>query len=127
MIEFSELAHNKYLLARRVERLITSDLFERISKKFTDKDKEKIKKCINDLDIKKLKEIVGEHDAREIGDLNSREIRYIAKRLHIPNYCREPKWRLLQEIQKSISLNEALTGDTLDVMALLKDYDKCKI
>lgn len=124
MIEYQELAHNKLLLARRLERLVSSPLFERVSKKFTEKEKEKVKEHIDKLDPTALRELIRKHDGRELGDLSLRELRIIAKRLHIKNYCRSPQWLLINEVQKTIKLNESMTGETVDIMELFKEWKK---
>lgn len=122
MNEVLELANNKYLIARKMMRVLESPVFQRISNYL---DMEEVKKYVEAQDPDGLKVLVNETvQGKDLGDLSLRDLRLIGKHLRIPHWSRLPQWMLIQDIKVAIKQVESMTGETVDIMERLKQWKK---
>ena len=94
--------HSKLLTMRRIEYLIESEQFASIYNDSSREEQQYIIKLIDALDIKSLEKAI-EIRVDDLGLMNMRELRNIARRLRVKYYLHLPKASLISEIKNARS------------------------
>ncbi len=102
-----EELHNRILVDRSIENLITRRSFERLWNHSEDDQKEEVKKHVEERNKKNILKWMREHPSIDIGEKPLRDLYPIAKRLHIANYSRLLRDDLIIAIKKAEADNNA--------------------
>ena len=98
MGRLEDLAYEKFLLAKRILHLVSSEKFGSI----VDSDQEYLESLIRDQNIEDLKTWLSENYILNMHDKSVHNLRQLASKLRIKNYSRKGKERLVKQINKTL-------------------------
>ena len=101
IVALRETLHNKVLLTRSIEYLISQPTFERLWEDSNTPEKERAKLLINKLDREGLQTWMRTHRTIDISEMGVRRLYDIARKLSIKNYSRLSKEELVAEVKKA--------------------------
>lgn len=88
-----ELAHKRFLEAKRMRHLVFSSRFERVYARLSDQEKDQVRLYIERGDLENLKKYIDKFDGGPL-----MRLRFIAQQYHIKNYANLTKDQLIEEI-----------------------------
>jgi len=98
LLKLREELHNKILILRKIEHLLTQDKFERLWSDSDLIDKWAATSCVEGGKHFELLKWMRQHSSKELGELSTRLLRQRAKDLNITNYSRMTKGLLTTAI-----------------------------
>ena len=108
ILKIQEQIHHKILQLRKMETLITKIEFERLynDSVTTDLDKKNIDVWTEKLDRASIKRWMFKHPSLILGELTSRRLKEIARKLCIENWPRKSKSQLIVDIREKTHVEE---------------------
>lgn len=101
LLKLLEEHHNRILLARSIEGIITRPQFERLWIASNLEQKQAARKIVESSDKPALLTWIKEHPSIDLGEKPIRDLYPIAKRLAIRNYSRLPREALIAAIRSA--------------------------
>ena len=103
IVTLRETLHNKVLVARSLEYVISQPMFERLWNDSNTLEKEKAQKLIDKLDREGIQLWIRGHRSVDIAEMSVRRLYDTARKLGIKNYSRLAKDELVAAIKRTES------------------------
>jgi len=99
LIDLREKLHDKILYYRKIETAIANPRFKYLWEEAPDGEQKTVSMFIMDGELFKLDDWIRNHPSYNIGEIGTRKLKNIARKLGIKNYCRMTRVELINNIK----------------------------